>query len=192
MRAGDESSLLLFVKARNDESFANVVFRSRIKDWLHGVRQIQPIRQTVDTLTQTPLTEAERQRMIYGLITSTREDGGAGITPGHGDWKNVEAVVPLHDHERNKRWLTEFSSKTFLTPQDLDDVRDCVGEKVSVDREKYEPELTFSDCLLLRLSADLLPIFDLSGRLRLFCLGSAWELFGVVHGGQWLLVHHVC
>lgn len=68
--------------------------------------------------------------MIYALITSQRLDGGAGITPKHGEWKNVEALFPLHDHVRNKKWLAEFSKKTFLTPDDLDQIRDAVGEKV--------------------------------------------------------------
>lgn len=68
--------------------------------------------------------------MIHSLITCQSIDGGAGITPKHGEWKNVEALFPLHDHARNKTWLAEFAKKTFLTPDDLDHIRDCVGEKV--------------------------------------------------------------
>lgn len=130
VRTNDDTSLFVFVKAKDDQSFADVVYRSRIKDWLHGVRQIQPIKETVGTLAETPLTEAERLRMIYALITSQRLDGGANITPNHGEWNYVEAIFPLHDHVRNKKWLAEFSKKTFLTPDDLDQIRDSVGEKV--------------------------------------------------------------
>jgi hypothetical protein len=64
------------------------------------------------------------------MIIATREEGGASITPKLGEWKNVDAMFPLHDHERNRQWLNSFSSKTFLTPEDLDQIRDIVGEKV--------------------------------------------------------------
>jgi len=130
VRHGDENSLLVFVKAEDENVFADVVYRSRIKDWLHGVRQIQPIRDTAETLMTEPLTESERHRQIHHVITCPREEGGAGIIPNHGEWKNVDAIFPLHDHVRNKKWLTEFSSKTFLTPSDLDHIKDTVGEKV--------------------------------------------------------------
>jgi hypothetical protein len=66
------------------------------------------------------------------MITATREEGGASITPKLGEWKNVDAIFPLHDHERNRQWLNSFSSKTFLTPEDLDQIRDIVGEKVEL------------------------------------------------------------
>lgn len=131
VRANDESSLFVFVKAKDDQTFADVVYRSRIRDWLHGVRQIQPVKETVDTLTASPLTEAERLRTIHDLITFQQADGGAGITPNHGEWKYVEAIFPLHDHERNKKWLTDWAKKTFLTPSDLDELRDAVGEKIA-------------------------------------------------------------
>lgn len=133
VRAADDSSLFIFVKAGNNEAFTDVIYRSRIRDWLHGVRQIQPTREAVSTLTETPLSESERLRMIHAMITSQRMDGGANITPKHGEWKNVEAIFPLHNDERNKKWLADFTKKTFLTPEDLDHVRDAVGEKVSTE-----------------------------------------------------------
>lgn len=131
VRAGDDSSLFVFVKAKSDESFGDVVYRSRIRDWLHGVRQIQPVKEAVGTLTEAPLTEAERLRIVHDMITAQRIDGGAGITPNYGEWKNVEAIFPLHNHDRNKRWLAEWSKKTFLTPDDLDELRNAVGEKIA-------------------------------------------------------------
>ena len=119
------------MKAADERVLAEVVHRSRIKDWLNGVRHVQPNSDVANILTSEPLSDAERLRQIHHMICSSREEGGAGITPKHGEWKNVEAVFPLHDHVKNKKWLTEFSRKTFLTPDDLDDIRDTVGEKVS-------------------------------------------------------------
>lgn len=125
--------MFVFVKAKNDQYFADVVYRSRIRDWLHGVRQIQPVKETVETLTEGPLTEAERLRIIHEMITLQNIDGGAGITPKYGDWEYVEVLFPLHDHERNKKWLSDWAKKTFLHPDDLDELRNCVGEKVCTD-----------------------------------------------------------
>lgn len=130
VRSGDGTSLLIFVKAAEESVLSEVVYRSRIKDWLHGVRQIQPVKEAADTLTSEPLTDAERHRQIYQMITLPKEDGGAGIIAKHGEWKNVEAIFPLHDHVKNKNMLSEFSMKTILTPQDLDRIRDTFGEKV--------------------------------------------------------------
>lgn len=132
VRRGDETSLLVFVKAADENIFAQVVYRSRIKDWLHGIRQMQPTTSPAETLAAEPLTDAERFRQIHHMISCPTEEGGAGITPKYGEWKNVEAVFPLHDHVKNKKWLTEFSRKTFLTPEDLDEVRNTVGEKASI------------------------------------------------------------
>lgn len=139
VRNGDETSVLVFIKAGDEKIVDDVVYRSRMRDWLHGIRQIQPVKETVSTLTSEPLTDAERHRLIYHMITGLGEEGGANITPKSGDWKNVEAVFPLHDHAKNKRWLTEFSRKTFLSPEDLDDIKDTVGEKVSTVCSSCEP-----------------------------------------------------
>ena len=66
------------------------------------------------------------------MINHPRSDGGAGITPQTGEWKNVDSVFPLHDHAKNKKWMSEFSRKTLLSPEDLDEVKNEMGEKVSL------------------------------------------------------------
>jgi anoctamin-10 len=101
-----------------------------MKDWLHGIRQIQPVKDAAEALTSEPLTNAERLRQVHHMINAPKSEGGAGITPDHGDWKNVDAIFPLHDHAMNKKWLSDFSRKTFLTPEDLDMIKDNVGEKI--------------------------------------------------------------
>jgi hypothetical protein len=45
--------------------------------------------------TDESLTEAERLRAIFTIITSPIEEGGAGITPGFGHWEQVESIFPL-------------------------------------------------------------------------------------------------
>jgi hypothetical protein len=41
------------------------------------------------------VTEAERLRIIFTMLVSPVEEGGAGITQGLGNWENVESIFPL-------------------------------------------------------------------------------------------------
>lgn len=68
---------------------------------------------------------------MYHLITSPKGDGGAGIIPKEGVWKNVESIFPLHDRAFDKEWIKKWSTTTFLKVEDLDEIRDRLGEKVS-------------------------------------------------------------
>lgn len=65
------------------------------------------------------------------MITSPRQEGGACITPKHGQWKEVESIFPLHDHTFNKQWIQTWATTTFLKTEDLDDIRDRFGEKIA-------------------------------------------------------------
>ena len=103
----------------------------RVKDWLYGVRAAQPDRETQNLLTREPLTQAERYRTVHHMITSPKEEGGAGITPKQGQWKDVESIFPLHDHAYNKEWIKKWTTVTFLKVEDLDDIRERLGEKIA-------------------------------------------------------------
>lgn len=107
------------------------VYRSRVKDWIHGARSAEPSRETQKTLEQDPMSEAERLRIIYQLITNPESEGGAGITPKKGEWENVESVFALHDHVYNKEWIKKWSTQWLLTAEDLDDIRNRMGEKIA-------------------------------------------------------------
>lgn len=100
----------------------------RVRDWLYGIRNAEP----EPASSIEPQTEAERLRVISYMITLPAHEGGAGITPDHGEWKNVTAIFPLHDEETNKRWMREWSQKTFLSDDDLDQIRNKFGESVGV------------------------------------------------------------
>ena len=105
--------------------------RYRVKDWLYGVRTAQPDREAEDALTKEPLTEAERFRLVHHLITSPGDEGGAGISPKYGEWQSVEAIFPLHDNVANKEWIKNWSRETFLKVEDLDEIRNRLGEKIA-------------------------------------------------------------
>lgn len=102
---------------------------NRVRDWLYGITQIRPAGDSQATIEGE--TEAEDLRSIYHLVTWQRKDGGAGITPNWGRWKNVKASFPLHNQAANQKLLRRWSGKTFLTSQDLDAIRALFGEKVS-------------------------------------------------------------
>ncbi|KAJ5101282.1 Acyl-CoA N-acyltransferase [Penicillium alfredii] len=125
VRQGDESSLLVFVRA-STKRLKRAIYRSRVRDWLYGIRNAEP----EPASSIEPLTEAERLRVISHMITCPQEEGGAAITPNHGDWKNVTAIFPLHDKETNKKWMRQWSRKTLLSNDDLNQIRNKFGESV--------------------------------------------------------------
>ena len=78
VRNGRNCSLLVFVKPASKKVLTKHVYRSRVKDWLYGVRAAQPDEETHDALIKEPLTQAERYRIIHHMITSPTDEGGAG------------------------------------------------------------------------------------------------------------------
>lgn len=75
--------------------------------------------------------EAEDLLSVYHLINWRKELGGAGITPEFGKWKNVTSIFPLHNHRTNRELLAHLSTRIFLTPEDLDQVRNLWGAKIA-------------------------------------------------------------
>ncbi|KAF2712610.1 DUF590-domain-containing protein [Pleomassaria siparia CBS 279.74] len=131
VRSGDNHSILLFTKIASDEHLFGEVYRSRVRDWIHGVRAAAPPKETREALEAEPLYEAERLRIIYQLITNPVAEGGAGITPKEGEWENVESVFALHDHAYNAEWIKRWSTSYFLKTEDLDEIRNRLGEKIA-------------------------------------------------------------
>lgn len=67
---------------------------------------------------------------MYHLVNWPKSNGGAGITPGWGQWENVDSIFPLHDEATNLSLLKHLSSRFFLTGFDLDQIRNLFGTKV--------------------------------------------------------------
>jgi len=131
VRQGEQNSLLILVKVASADHMFAEIYRSRVKDWIHGVRSAEPARDVKASLDEDPLTDAERLRIIYQLITNDEQEGGAGIRPQVGTWKNVESIFALHDHLYNKTWISKWSTSWQLHTEDLDDIRNRFGEKVA-------------------------------------------------------------
>jgi anoctamin-10 len=76
------------------------------------------------------LTDAERLRIVYLLITQPPNEGGAGITPKEGDWTAVESIFALHDDYFNKEWVKSWSTKYTIDLDSLTQLRNRYGEKI--------------------------------------------------------------
>ncbi|KAH8163584.1 hypothetical protein CIB48_g4671 [Xylaria polymorpha] len=131
VRRGDDSSVLVFVKVASSQYLASQIYRERLQDWLYGVRTSAPEKDITKAFESEPVTEAERLRLVYLLITKPKNEGGAGITPKVGQWKEVASIFPLHDHSFNSAWIKAWSRKYFLDEVDLDRIRNKFGESVA-------------------------------------------------------------
>lgn len=78
--------------------------------------------------------EAESLLSVYHLVTWSKTNGGAGITPGNGKWENVKSVFPIHNGPANRALLRQLSQKFFLSKTDFDQIRNLFGSKVVLAR----------------------------------------------------------
>ncbi|KAK0751076.1 calcium-activated chloride channel-domain-containing protein [Schizothecium vesticola] len=131
VRNGAKSSLLVFTKIASDKLLNSQVYRYRVQDWLYGVRAAAPNQDITKYFEDEPVTEAERLRLAYLLITKPKNEGGAGITPKTGQWKHVASIFPLHDHKFNREWIKQWSTKYYLDDGDINQIRDRFGERVA-------------------------------------------------------------
>ncbi|RDA96145.1 hypothetical protein CP533_1797 [Ophiocordyceps camponoti-saundersi (nom. inval.)] len=127
-RGGDSDSLLIFVRAASARRLAQQVRRSRMQDWLHGVRTAGPEADAARALEEDAVTEAERLRIVYQLITQPVNEGGAGV----GTSSFVQSVFPLRDQAFNRAWIQKWSQKQFLEQRDIDEIRNKFGESVAL------------------------------------------------------------
>ena len=144
-RSGDNGSILVFVHCpekkllgevkRQRYSFvymhSYVANRQRIRDWVQGVRIAAPEQETEDELSVKTLTEADRLRHVYHLVTAPLDEGGAGITPKLGRYPHVDSIFTLHNPKFGKKWVTSWAKTWSLSDEDLDDLRDHMGEKIA-------------------------------------------------------------
>ncbi|KAK3307115.1 calcium-activated chloride channel-domain-containing protein [Chaetomium strumarium] len=132
------ASLLVFVKLASDRLLKSQVYRARVQDYLYGVRPAAPAPSPENDgdmdryfAEEEPVTQAERLRLAYLLITKPKNEGGAGVTPKRGRWRFVKSIFPLHDRRFNKEWITEWSQKYYLDEGDIEGIRERFGERVA-------------------------------------------------------------
>ncbi|ROT40207.1 transmembrane protein 16H [Sodiomyces alkalinus F11] len=131
VRNGRDRSLLIFVKVASEKVLSDQVYWSRLSDWLNGARTVGPDKDLASSFRDEPVSEAERLRVVYLLMTKPKNEGGAGITPGSGLWKNVDSIFPLHNHTFNRNWIQKMSSKYIIDDTNLNEIRNSFGESIA-------------------------------------------------------------
>lgn len=91
----------------------------RVRDFLLGVRvdEIGDESNNTNNVDQAfeDLTEAERLRLVYEILTQPETEGGAGISNEMDDY--VESIMPLHDDKFNNVSFMGIWQRTALTKQ---------------------------------------------------------------------------
>ena len=100
-----------------------------MKDWLYGVVPVKP--NGDNTTVVDSEYEAEDLLSLYNLVSWPKDIGGAGITPGLGQWENVKSVFPIHNPQTNHDLLRHLGGRLYLRVEDLDRIRDLFGAKVA-------------------------------------------------------------
>ncbi|CAG8539611.1 2426_t:CDS:2 [Ambispora gerdemannii] len=100
VRRSKEDMIFIFVLC-SAERLKQEIYRSRVHDWLTGVR-IRDIEDDHDSGSSVLLTEGERLRLVYDVITRSKTENGAGINPGLGEFKMVNSLLPIHNKEYNR------------------------------------------------------------------------------------------
>lgn len=81
VRRGDDSSVLVFVKVASSQYLASQIYRERLQDWLYGVRTSAPEKDITKAFESEPVTEAERLRLVYLLITKPKNEAEPASHP---------------------------------------------------------------------------------------------------------------
>jgi anoctamin-10 len=108
---------------------ANADSQQSVKYWLCGITKEHPGGTASSVVTAN--YEAEDILSMYHLVFWRKELGGAGITPEHGEWKNVPSIFPLHNNAANRALLARLSTRVFLSMEDIDSIRDLLGTKIA-------------------------------------------------------------
>lgn len=130
VRPGCElGEVMLLVKCPTDR-LQREVHSSRSRDWLSGIRVAAPgIEQSVDG---PPITDGERLRLVFMIITAPEDENGAGITPKLGSWINVESIFPLHNKEFDQAWLKTWATRWRIDDKELEHICEHFGTKVAM------------------------------------------------------------
>ncbi|KAI7863976.1 calcium-activated chloride channel-domain-containing protein [Spinellus fusiger] len=121
IKPGKDTGVLLVMVGCPLLLLETLVKRERMRDFLLGVR--------AEDIDMSQVTKAERQRLIYDLITMPSTEGGANISSLTDEY--VDSIMPLHDEAFNKTWIHAWSKKWRIDDQNINSIRDQFGEKIA-------------------------------------------------------------
>jgi len=127
-----------------DDVLAVEYYKFRVQEYLSGVGILSTDFEELDVNdpeTQksiaSKLATSDRLYIIYNLLTRPIWEGGAGLsTENEGGWsqtggKYLESFFTLHNKELNNKWIKHWSKKWILSTQDMTDIRNHFGTRVS-------------------------------------------------------------
>ncbi|KAH9947024.1 DUF590-domain-containing protein [Amylocystis lapponica] len=145
-KCGESGGQLLVLVACPQNTLARLAQRERYSDFVSGLPMADPT--TPFDLDSTPLSPADRLRLIHTYVTSTVSDGGLGVAPGSTDWDRIESVMTLHDHAFNDAWIRSWTTRQLGFVQ-FESIKDQFGEAIAL----YFSFLSFYTKFLVFISA---------------------------------------
>ncbi|SAM08297.1 hypothetical protein [Absidia glauca] len=119
VRAGEQRGTLLLLVGCPQARLYKEFLVARARDFVLGI----------SLADDKSLSEATRLRLIYDILTSPEKSGGADISP-HVD-PFVASIMPLHNDNFKKEWISTWSRKWMIDDDDLWNIRNQFGEKVA-------------------------------------------------------------
>ncbi|KAI8334279.1 calcium-activated chloride channel-domain-containing protein [Chlamydoabsidia padenii] len=135
VKQGQERGTLLVLVGCPQARLYKEYKAQRARDFLLGITvESTDLVMNEDELEPTsPLrqgfTEAVKLQLVYDILTSSEKNGGADISP-HVD-PFVESIMPLHNDDFNKKWISTWSKKWLIENDDLCNIRNHFGEKIA-------------------------------------------------------------
>lgn len=90
-----------------------IIPHRRHSDFLSGLPAQNPL--LGEDLDSTPMCPADHLRLLHSYVTSTKGDGGLGVSPLSEEWDRVESAMALHDHLFNETWIRSWTSRQLLS-----------------------------------------------------------------------------
>jgi len=127
-----------------DDVLAIEYYKFRIQEYLSGVGVSNADFENLDVNDPdvqkdiaSKLATSDRLYIIYNLLTRPTWEGGVGIsTENEGGWHQtggmyLESIFTLHNKELNNKWIKYWSKKWILSTEDMTDIRNHFGTRVS-------------------------------------------------------------
>lgn len=109
-RRGQRQGQLLVIIWATPHKVAQLVQKERHSDFLLGLPSSTLPAQARDFVA-SPLSPADRLRLVHDYITSLESEGGLGIVPGLWQWSRVESIMALQDHAFNENWIRSWTRR---------------------------------------------------------------------------------
>lgn len=130
-RKGEKPGQLMVFVWTPPRKLAQLFETQRHADFLLGLPSSLPGHSRDSTVS--PLSHADRLRLVHDYISSLKTEGGLGIVPGLSQWSRLESILALHDPDFNRSWITTWTRRRVgfnIGFAELNKIRDEVSFSV--------------------------------------------------------------